>query len=319
MRVLVTGGAGFIGSHLVRALLARGDQVRVLDNYSTGRRENLAGLSGSLSVLEGDLRDPDAVDEAARGVEQIFHQAAMVSVPQSTHDPVACTAVNVQGSLNVFDAARRTGVTRVIAASSCAVYGDSDALPLAEDGEITSLSPYAASKRAMEVYAEMYARTFDLPVVSLRYFNVYGPGQNPASDYAAVIPIFIRRALEGRPLIVHGDGSQQRDFIYVGDVVRANLLAAAAPLEPGEVFNVCTGEATSLIDLVKSLSRELPGALETEFSEARAGDIYRSLGNPARAAELLGFNAQVSLAEGLHHTVSAAREASAKSYAPAPQ
>lgn len=317
MRVLVTGGAGFIGSHLVRALLARGDRVRVLDNFSTGRIENLSGLNGSLRVIEGDLRNLHAVEQAVKGIELVFHQAAMVSVPQSMHDPDTCFEVNVQGSLNLFEAARRAGVTRVVAASSCAVYGDSDALPLQESGKVTSLSPYAASKQAMEVYAEMYTRAFDLPVVSLRYFNVYGPGQNPDSDYAAVIPIFIRRALEGQALYVHGDGRQQRDFIYVGDVGRANLMATAAPDAPGSVYNVCTGEATSLLDLVKSLSRELHGALKTEFSDARAGDIYRSLGDPAKAFERLGFQAQTDLAEGLHRTVSAMREVSVSNFSTA--
>lgn len=319
MRVLVTGGAGFIGSHLVRALLARGDQVRVLDNFSTGRIENLSGLNGSLRVLEGDLRNLQAIEQAVKDIEMVFHQAAMVSVPQSMRDPDSCFEVNVQGSLNLFEAAHRAGVTRVVAASSCSVYGDSDALPLRESGEVTSLSPYAASKRAMEVYAEMYTRAFDLPVVSLRYFNVYGPGQNPDSDYAAVIPIFIRRALEGQALYVHGDGGQQRDFIYVGDVVRANLMAAAAPGAPGSVYNICTGEATSLLDLVKSLSRELPGALKTEYADARLGDIYRSLGDPAHAFERLGFQAQTDLAEGLQRTVSAMRETSVSSFSTALQ
>lgn len=300
---LVTGGAGFIGSHLTAALLARGDRVRVLDNFSTGRRENLAGLAGPLTIIEGDLRDPHRVAEAVRGVDFVFHQAAMISVPQSMLDPQTCFDVNVRGTLTLLEAARQASVSQVVFASSCAVYGNSKELPLREITPLAPLSPYAASKQVIEIDAGMYTRAYDLPVVSLRYFNVFGPRQSPDSDYAAVIPIFVRRLLSGQPPTVHGDGHQKRDFVFVADVVRANLLAAESQDAPGGVFNVCGGKETSLLDLLETLSEILPGAPPPQFTPPRPGDIYRSLGDPAHAAQVLGFHTQVSLAEGLAQTV----------------
>ncbi len=299
---LVTGGAGFIGSHLVRALLEAGDEVRVLDDFSTGLRENLPDHP-RLRLYEGDVRDAALVAKAVRGVERVFHLAAMVSVPQSMEEPLRCLDVNERGTVALLDAARRAGVQRVVLASTCAVYGDTDRLPIAETCPPAPLSPYAASKWTNEVYADLYTRVFDLPVVALRFFNVYGPRQRPDSPYAAAIPIFISRMLRGEPPTVFGDGHQQRDFVFVGDVVRALLLASESEAAAGRAFNVCTGEAVSVLALLAALAELLPDAPPPVFAPPRPGDIYRSLGDPTLAAQVLGFRAEVSLLDGLRQTV----------------
>ena len=299
----MTGGAGFIGSHLVRALLARGDRVRVLDDFSTGKAENLAEIDGQFELIVGDLRHPASVADAVHGVDFIFHQAAFVSVPKSMIDPNLCYDINVQGTANLLEAARQAGIAQVVLASSAAVYGDSQEFPLRETVELRALSPYAASKQVDEIYARMYTRAFGLPVVALRYFNVYGPRQSPDSDYAAVIPIFIRRLIDGKAPTVYGDGHQKRDFIYVAEVVRANLLAAECPQAAGQAINICTGRETSLLDLLATLEGILPGGPQPQYGPARAGDISRSLGDPSRAEQTLGFRTHVSLAEGLQETV----------------
>lgn len=300
---LVTGGAGFIGSNLVRGLLSHGQRVRVYDNFSTGKPENLAGLDPSLEVVEGDLRDAARLKEALQGVNLLFHQAAMVSVPLSMDDPQTCFAVNVQGTLHLLRAARQAGVERVVLASSAAVYGDSQALPLRENEAGNPLSPYAASKLANEIYGRLYTRAFDLPVVALRYFNVYGPRQRPDSDYAAAIPIFVRQLLDGQTPTIFGDGHQVRDFIYVEDVVRANLLAAESAAAAGQAINVCTGQQTDLLTLLDTLARILQSRPQPRFAPPRPGDIYRSYGDPALARRLMGFAAQVDLHAGLSQTV----------------
>ncbi len=310
---LVTGGAGFIGSHLVHALLEQGAFVRVLDNFSTGKRENLEGARGRfdgsrLRVQEGDVRDSAAVASALQGVEVVFHEAAFVSVPESMEKPQECFEVNVAATVSLFEAARKAGVRRVVIASSAAVYGDSEACPLEESEPARSLSPYAASKRADEIYAQLYTHAFGLEVAALRYFNVYGPRQRPDSMYAAAVPIFIRRLLDGQPVTVFGDGGQTRDLIHVRDVVRANLIAAEHPAAPGRAFNVCTGQETRLLDLLDVLYRLFPGAPPPVFTEPRAGDIYRSVGSPNFAAQTLGFRAQVSLSDGLAETVAWMRD-----------
>ena len=320
-KYLVTGGAGFIGSHLVRALLQQGAFVRVLDNFSSGKRENLTELAlghrvsrisprrGSLpkglpvELIEGDLRDSDKVAEAVKGVDVIFHEAAFVSVPQSMDDPLTCFAINQRGTETLLEAARKAGVGRMVLASSAAVYGDSDALPLDEQTPLRPLSPYAISKRVNELYTEMYTHSFGIDVVALRYFNVYGPRQRPDSMYAAAVPIFARRLLEGKPLTIYGDGGQTRDLIYVGDVVRANLAASEHPAAPGQIFNVCTGDETRVIDLVETLMDFFPAAPAPEFAPVRSGDIYRSVGNPQKAADVLGFRATTSLKDGLKAVV----------------
>lgn len=300
---LVTGGAGFIGSHIVRALLDAGEKVRVLDNFSTGKVENLSGLTGSLEVLEGDVRDDARLNQAMQGVEIVFHQAAFVSVPQSMEDPLTCLDVNVQGTANVLEKARRHGVRRVVLASSAAVYGNADALPLDEETPLRPLSPYAASKRVDEIYAQLYTHAFGLETVALRYFNVFGPRQRPDSPYAAAVPIFVRRYLDGKAVTVFGDGGQTRDLIYVGDVARANLLAARHPHAAGQIFNICTGVETRLLDLLEILDKLFPAAPEPVFTDPRPGDIYRSVGSPERAARVMGFRVQTSLEEGLRQTV----------------
>jgi len=308
MRYLVTGGAGFIGSHIVRALLEQGASVRVLDNFSTGKRENLEELRRQFNrdqfeVVEGDLRDASGVEEAVSGIEVIFHEAAFVSVPQSMGEPQTCFDVNITGTSLLFDAARRAGVRRAVVASSAAVYGESGALPLIEETPLQPRSPYALSKRVGEMYAELFTGAFGFEVVALRYFNVYGPRQRPDSMYAAAVPIFARRLLDNRPVTVFGDGGQTRDLINVHDVVRANLIASEHPNAAGKVFNVCTGLETRLLDLLDVMYELFPGAPEPEFAAPRAGDIYRSVGSPRKAADAMGFRAEVSLVEGLKETI----------------
>lgn len=301
IRYLVTGGAGFIGSHIVRALLEQGEFVRVLDNFSSGRRENLAGLD--VDVLEGDLRDAGSVARAVDGIDVVFHEAAFVSVPLSMEDPLACFEINQRGTEMLLESSRKAGVERVVLASSAAVYGDSEAQPLDETAALRPLSPYAVSKRVDELYAWLYTHSFGLDVVALRYFNVYGPRQRPDSMYAAAVPIFSRRLIDGKPITIFGDGGQTRDLVYVGDIVRANMLASEHPAAPGEVFNICSGTELRIIDLVETLMDIFPTAPAPVFAPARAGDIYRSVGNPAKAASLLGFSTRTSIAEGLQSVV----------------
>jgi UDP-glucose 4-epimerase len=297
LRTLVTGGAGFIGSHLVHALLEQGDFVRVLDNFSTGKRENLVGMDAE--IMEGDLRDLDCVSRAVLDIDIVFHEAAFVSVPQSMQDPLPCFEINQRGTEFLLEAARKAGVRRVVLASSAAVYGDSQAFPLDEFGPLYPFSPYAVSKRVDELYAQMYTRSFGLDVVALRYFNVYGPRQRPDSMYAAAVPIFARRLLDNKPVTIYGDGGQTRDLVYVGDVVRANLAASTHPGAPGEIFNICSGDEIRVIDLIETLMDLFPSAPPPEFAPARMGDIYRSAGSPVKAAALLGFRTKTSLADGL--------------------
>lgn len=308
MKYLVTGGAGFIGSHIAQALLEQGQTVRILDNFSTGKRENVAELTerfdGSrLEILEGDIRDASRVGEAVRGVEIIFHEAAFVSVPQSMDEPQVCFDINLTGTSQLFDAARRAGVRRAVVASSAAVYGESEALPLVEETPLQPKSPYAVSKRVNEMYAELFTDEFGFEVTALRYFNVYGPRQRPDSMYAAAVPIFVRRLLDNKPITIFGDGGQTRDLINVRDIVRANLVASEHPHAAGRVFNICTGVETRLLDLLEVFYDLLPDAPQAEFAAPRAGDIYRSVGSPQKALDVMGYKAQVSLEEGLKETV----------------
>lgn len=302
-RVLVTGGAGFIGSHLVEALVARGDRVRVLDNFSSGDPRNLQNVESQIELVEGDLRSRADVLEAVQNVEYIFHQAAFVSLPESIEKPRECFEVNVSGVIELLEAARKLGVQRIVMASSAAVYGASADFPLSENKATDCRSPYATSKLINENLASLYTNTYHLPVTALRYFNVYGPRQSPTSMYAAVIPKFIERLSGSLSPTVHGDGRQTRDFVYVSDVVRANLLAAESDQAAGRTINICSGTETKLLDLLDILRSILPGAPETEFTEARLGDLPRSFGDPALAAQLLNFKAQVPLDEGLKRCV----------------
>jgi nucleoside-diphosphate-sugar epimerase len=298
---LVTGGAGFIGSHLVRALRARGESVRVLDNFSTGRQENLAGVSG-LDVRKGDLRETATVEDAVRSVDFLYHLAAFVSVPQSMTDPETCFAINISGTANLFEKARRAGVRKIAFASSTAVYGDPGVFPTLEDCPLNPLSPYAVSKQVAEVLASLYTRTFNLPIIPLRFFNVYGPRQNPDSHYAAAVPIFIRRLLDHRAITIYGDGKQTRDFIFVGDIVEA-LISAVHSQAAGEPFNICSGCETSIINLVEQLCELSNDPLQVRYEAPRPGDIYRSLGSAARAFAAFGFQAKTPLADGLKETL----------------
>ncbi|WKZ39658.1 MAG: NAD-dependent epimerase/dehydratase family protein [Anaerolineales bacterium] len=305
MRYLVTGGAGFIGSHISRELLERGHSVRVFDNFSSGKHENLHGLD--VEIVEGDLRDADAVAQAVKGMDVVFHEAAFVSVPESMEKPQECFDVNVTGTSGLFESARRAGVRRVVVASSAAVYGDSEAYPLSEDTPLRQLSPYAVSKRVDELYAELFTGQFGLEVVALRYFNVYGPRQRPDSMYAAAVPIFIRRMLDDKPITIFGDGGQSRDLVNVRDVVQANLLASEHPAAPGQIFNVCTGVETRLLDLLDILYEIFPNAPKHVHADPRPGDIYRSIGTPKKIMDALGFKPQVSLVDGLHEAVESMR------------
>jgi UDP-glucose 4-epimerase len=301
----VTGGAGFIGSHLVRALADRGDHVRVVDNLTTGRRENLAGVEAELVV--GDIRDPAALARASRGAEAVYHLAAMVSVADTMGDPLTCYEVNLTGSLRVLEAAREAGVRAVVLASSAAVYGAAEGR-VRETSPARPVSPYGAAKLAMEGAAALYATAYHVPAVSLRLFNVYGPRQSADSSYAAVIPLFIRRLLEAAPLNLDGDGGQTRDFVYVGDVVRAMILAAQKAAEAPGPFNIGTGRSVSVSRLAATLERLVPGGRPPTYGPPRPGDIRHSASDIRRAGSALGYHPEVTLEQGLQATVQWLRE-----------
>jgi UDP-glucose 4-epimerase len=308
--ILVTGGAGFIGSHLVEALVADGRRVRVVDNLSTGRLANLAHLGSRYEWVEGDLADFDTARRAAEGVEVVFHQAAIPSVPRSVAEPLASHASGPTATLHVLEAARQAGARRVVFAASSSAYGDTDELPKRESMSPAPLSPYAAGKLAGEMYVHAYARTMGLDAVSLRYFNVFGPRQDPSSPYSGVISLFARALIEGRRPTIYGDGLQTRDFTYVTDAVAANLAAMKSPGPlAGAVFNVGTGRRVSLLDLVTSLNRLLGTAVEPEFAPARAGDVRDSLASLDRIRDTLGYAPSVPFEEGLHRTLDWMRRA----------
>jgi UDP-N-acetylglucosamine/UDP-N-acetyl-alpha-D-glucosaminouronate 4-epimerase len=305
---VVTGGAGFIGSHVVERLLK--DQpratVRVLDNFSSGNMANLpfaAAADKRLEIVRGDIRELATVESAVRGAEVVFHQAAMRSVPRSVADPLGANDNNVTGTLHVLEAARRAGVRRVVFASSSSVYGDSPELPKREDQAPAPISPYAVSKAAGEQYAAVWTRLYGVETVGLRYFNVFGPRQDPASEYAAVIPKFILWALGDAPVEVHGDGRQSRDFTYIDNVVDANVLAATAPKASGESFNVGCGDRVSLLDIIARLERMLGKRIERRHTPARAGDVPHTLADVGKAQRLLGYVPAVGFDEGLRRTV----------------
>jgi UDP-glucose 4-epimerase len=302
-RCLVTGGAGFIGSHVAERLLALGHRVRVLDNLSTGDRANLAALGGA-EFVEGDAQDPDACERAADGVEIVFHLAALGSVPRSVRDPWSSHDANVNGTVRLLEAARRAGARRVVYSSSSSVYGDAPALPKVEAMEPLCSSPYAAGKLAGEQYTLAYARAGLLEGVALRYFNVFGPRQSPAGPYAAVIPLFMRAALAGGAARVNGDGGQTRDFTYVDNVVRANLLAAFGPAArvSGRAVNVGAGNRTSLLRLLELIGGLAGAPVPVEHGPPREGDVRDSLAGLERARSVLGYEPEVPLAEGLRRT-----------------
>jgi UDP-glucose 4-epimerase len=302
---LVTGGAGFIGSHIAARLVERGEEVRVFDNFSTGKLENVLPLGFRADVIKGDLRDADAVRKAMSGVEVVFHQAADPSVPRSMSDPAACYESNVLGTVNVLQAAHEAGVRRVVFASSCAVYGDEPSLPKRETTTLAPMSPYATSKLSGEQLCEVYTRFFGVEAVALRYFNVFGPRQDPNSAYAPVIPRFIKALQDGLPPTVFGDGEQTRDFIYVDDVVQANLLAAQSPDAPGRVFNIASGRSVSLNRLLASLIEITGLSAQPIYLPARTGDVRHSAADHSAASTALGFEILVPFELGLARTVEA--------------
>ncbi len=300
---LVTGGAGFIGSNLAEALVRAGERVRIFDDFSSGKRENLKSFAADVEVMEGDLRDMDAVRRAVDGVTGIYHQAALRSVPRSVDNPLATNDVNITGTLQLLMAARDAGVKRVVAASSSSVYGANEALPKREDQELLPVSPYAASKLAGEHYCRIFTRLYNLETVSLRYFNVFGARQDPDSQYAAVVPLFIQAGLDGVPLTVHGDGMQSRDFTYIDNVVQANLRAMEAPAAAGEAFNIACGSRYTLMDIVHAIERELGHPLTCRHTPPRAGDVRHTLADIAKAERLLGFKPTIDFDEGMARTV----------------
>lgn len=300
--MLVTGGAGFIGSHLVDSLVSAGCKVAVLDNLSSGNYANLKHLEGKFAFYRDDIRNQRAISTAAEGCEVIFHLAAIVSVPQTIEDPVESDAVNDTGTLLVLDTARRKKARRVIFSGSCAVYGDDRRLPKHEDMNPKPQSPYAVQKLAGEYYARVYYELYGLEAVALRYFNVYGPRQDPLSPYSGVISIFMAKALHNEPAVIYGDGNQSRDFIYVQDVVRANLLAAAAKGVGGQVMNIGTGRSVVIKQLWKSICALSGQNLEPEYAPKRPGDIVKSVAGIGSAKALLGFEPEISFEKGLEST-----------------
>jgi UDP-glucose 4-epimerase len=302
-RALVTGGAGFIGGHLVETLLAEGWLVRVLDDFSSGSETNLDPIRSRIELLRGSCTDPDTVASAVEGAEVVFHLAAIPSVPSSVADPLRTNEVNVTGTLVVLDSARVSGVRRVVYAASTAAYGDSEELPKREDMHASPRSPYALQKFVGEVYCRLYHELYGLETLALRYFNVFGPRQDPKSQYAAVIPLFVTACLRGEAPRIFGDGEQTRDFTYVEDVVRANLLAADAPAARGEVVNVARAERTSLNRLLAMIQGIVGSDVDPTYEPSREGDVRDSLADLGRARELLAYEPVVPLEEGLRRTV----------------
>jgi len=300
---LVTGGAGFIGSHIAEALVERGDRVRVLDNLSTGRLANLEPFRDRIEFIEGDLVDGPVVARAVQGVDCIFHEAALASVPLSVEQPLETNAACVTGTLTLLDAARRAGVRRLVYAGSSAVYGDRPTSSKRESDLPEPLSPYGTAKLAGEYYCRAFAATYGFETVVIRYFNVFGPRQDPDSPYAAVIPIFLSLMLSGRQPVIYGDGRQSRDFTFVSDVVRANLLAADAQRVSGMVFNAATGRNTDLLTLLDALNKLLGTDVRPRFDPPRPGDVRESLADITLARSRLGYEPEVDFEEGLRRSI----------------
>lgn len=300
---LVTGGAGFIGSHIVEELVKKGEKVKVFDNFSTGKEENLESVRKKIKIIKGDIRDLKDLERAFYGIDYVLHQAAMRSVPKSVDDPRGANDNNITGTLNVLMAARKSGVKKVVYASSSSVYGDCKIYPQKESFVPAPISPYAVSKLAGEYYAVMFSKTYYLPTVSLRYFNVFGPKQPPESQYSAVIPKFIESALKGVPLEVHWDGRQSRDFTYVKNVVNANIMAALSSKSSGKVYNVACGSTISLIEIIKIIEKFLGYKLEKRFTPKRAGDVRKTWADISLIKKDLGYKPEVGFEEGLIKTV----------------
>lgn len=303
MKVLVTGGAGFIGCNLVRRLIKEGAKVRVFDNFSTGKRQNLADINGDIEIFEGDLRDFAQVLEATKGVGIIFHEAALPSIIRSVKAPNTTNDVNITGTLNLLEASKVNKVKRIIYASSSSIYGDSLTLPKREDMIPNPPSPYAVSKIAGEHYMKVFQRLYGIETIILRYFNVYGPYQDPTSEYSGVIAKFITAFLNNKPITVYGDGEQSRDFTYVDDVVEANLLAAHKEGIAGEVFNIAFGKRATINNLIEYLKEIFQSNIKVKYAKHRAGDVKHSLADISKAKELVGYNSTIDFQSGLRKTV----------------
>jgi UDP-N-acetylglucosamine/UDP-N-acetyl-alpha-D-glucosaminouronate 4-epimerase len=311
VKALVTGGAGFIGSHLVTRLVRDGHEVRVLDNFSTGNRSNLAEAADSVELVEGDIQSYERVHNAVRGCHVIAHLAALPSVPRSVQDPLTSNATNVTGTLNVLLAARDSDVGRLVYASSSSVYGANPDMPKREEQPTLPISPYAVAKLAGESYCRAFHEVFGLETVSLRFFNVFGPGQDPLSQYAAVIPRFITSLLDGKPPVVYGDGEQSRDFTYVDNVLDGVSLALSTPGNGGKAFNLATGHGVTLNELVRMLKEIIGSDVDPVYEQGRPGEVRHSQADVTRAREALGFEPAISIEEGLARTVEFFRERAA--------
>jgi len=304
-RYLVTGGAGFIGSNLARYVLAKGHDVTVLDNFATGKRENLAEIAERITLVEGDIRDADAVDRAMAGCCAVFHEAALGSVPRSVDDPLTSHDVNVNGTVTVLERARAAGIRRIVFAASSSAYGDRVESPKHEAMDPRPISPYAASKVSCEAYMQGYAASFSLETVSLRYFNVFGPRQDPFGAYAAVIPAFVSSLLAGKPPVVFGDGEQSRDFCYIDNVCHANWLAVNAPAEvcDGRAVNIACNRRTTLNEILAQLGQLMKVEVRPDYQPERPGDVKHSLADIGLAKERLGYDPQVYFADGLARSI----------------
>lgn len=303
MKILVTGGAGFIGSHIAEELVKQKHEVRILDNFSSGKIENIKPFENKIELIEGTITDKPTVDDAVKGCDYVFHEAAMVSVEESIRNPVKTWDINIRGTLLVLGAAYRFGARRVVLASSAAVYGDTLALPKREDGSLAPKSPYGESKHINEMNAQKYCKDYKLETVCLRYFNVYGPRQDPYSPYSGVISKFISAALKKAPPVIYGDGKQTRDFVFVKDVVEANLLAMKEKKAAGEIFNIGTGKETSINQLWDAVRKLTRSRQKPVYKEPREGDIRRSFASIVKAEKILGYKPQYSLEEGLKDTI----------------
>jgi len=300
---LITGGGGFIGSNITRYLVERGEKVRILDNFSTGKRENLAGLEGKIELVEGDIREVFTVVRSLEGIDYILHQAALPSVPRSVADPLTTNNVNLIGTLNLLEAAKDFPIKRLVIASSSSVYGDTDSLPKKESLTPAPLSPYAASKLAVEYYAKVFHNVYGVESVILRYFNIFGPNQDPTSQYSAVVPKFITSILQDKPVTIFGDGEQSRDFTFVDNVVSANILAAKADSISGEVINIASGVETTVNELIETIETIVGKKAKRVYLAERAGDVKHSLADISKAKKLLGYSVTTDLKRGLKKSI----------------
>jgi len=303
MKYLVTGGSGFIGSNIAHELVKRGEDVRVIDNFSTGNKVNIAEIENRIELIDGDIRDFWTVQEAVAGVDYVLHQAALPSVPRSISNPLTSNSVNIDGTLNLLEASKSAGVKRFVMASSSSVYGDTPALPKREDMPTDPLSPYAITKLANEKYCKVFYELYGLETVCMRYFNIFGPRQDPKSEYAAVIPRFITALLNGRQPVVYGDGEQSRDFTFVSNAVDANLLATTAAIKPGRYYNIACGAQYTLNDLLDMLREIIGTDIEAKYTPPHPGDIKHSFADISLARKELGFDPKVDFKAGLKKTV----------------